>query len=474
MVAARLAALRLGASDAAHTTVVANADDPLVVWGAQGAAQVVWVAAGQLWRQDAVGCPACTGRIVFADGRLVVHVRVPPSPSRRRACAATSSSPPTVVTFRSRLALPGRCNLANAAMAAVAAGVLGCRRGRRLGGHGRRSPTSREGSPPCAWGATSVRLLLAKNPAGWAELLDLLEGGTDPVVIGINARIADGHDPSWLWDVPFERLAGRLVVATGERCRDLAVRLRHAGVAHVTVPDDLEALRAAASSHGASTSGNYTAFQDAAPPPRLGRVPDRPSPGALGLAHADGRRGDPGPGDAGGGHRGGRPGQRAAPPPGAIRRGLRRCGWWWSTPTCSAPTATAATGGCWPGGPCGATSRSSSIHAPSDAPLPGRGRRLLPRRWRGRSPGAVGGATARRGARRCRRRRCRGVGGVRRLPGDRAVLPRCRRPAPSGGGPARRGHGEGLGAPRRGGARRRADPDIGGDNGAATRSCSRP
>ena len=28
----------------------------------------------------------------------------------------------------------------------------------------------------------------------------------------INARIADGHDPSWLWDVPFERLAGRLVV----------------------------------------------------------------------------------------------------------------------------------------------------------------------------------------------------------------------------------------------------------------------
>ena len=58
----------------------------------------------------------------------------------------------------------------------------------------------------------------------------MLEGGTDPVVIGINARIADGHDPSWLWDVAFERLAGRPVVATGERCRDLAVRLRHAGV----------------------------------------------------------------------------------------------------------------------------------------------------------------------------------------------------------------------------------------------------
>ena len=52
-----------------------------------------------------------------------------------------------------------------------------------------------------------VRLLLAKNPAGWAEALDLIRPAPLPVVVGINARVADGHDPSWLWDVPFERLA---------------------------------------------------------------------------------------------------------------------------------------------------------------------------------------------------------------------------------------------------------------------------
>ena len=144
-----------------------------------------------------------------------------------------------------------------------------------------RWPTSREGSPRWRTARRSVRLLLAKNPAGWTELLDLLEGGTDPVVIGINARIADGHDPSWLWDVPFERLAGRLVVATGERCRDLAVRLRHGGVAHVTVPDDLEALRAAASTR-VEYVGNYTAFQDlrrhlAQPRPRSSAPGGRPA-----------------------------------------------------------------------------------------------------------------------------------------------------------------------------------------------------
>ena len=51
-----------------ETTVVANADDPLVVWGAGTARRVVWVAAGLRWRADAVGCPACEGRIAFAEG----------------------------------------------------------------------------------------------------------------------------------------------------------------------------------------------------------------------------------------------------------------------------------------------------------------------------------------------------------------------------------------------------------------------
>ncbi|MGD0379830.1 MAG: MurT ligase domain-containing protein [Acidimicrobiales bacterium] len=249
------------------TTVVANADDPLVVWGAQGVARVVWVAAGQLWRQDAVGCPACTGRIVFADGdwSCTCGFRRPrPDVVLRGEVLVTADGRDLPV----RLVLPGRCNLANAAVAAVAAGVMGVDEAGALAAMA--SVADVEGRfATVTSGDVEVRLLLAKNPAGWTELLDLLEGGTDPVVIGINARIADGHDPSWLWDVAFERLAGRQVVATGERCRDLAVRLRHAGVAHVTVPDDLEALHAPGSSR-VEYVGNYTAFQ--ALRRRLGRA----------------------------------------------------------------------------------------------------------------------------------------------------------------------------------------------------------
>ncbi len=55
------------------TVVVANADDPMVVWAAATAPDVRWVGAGQVWHNDAVGCPACGGGIAF-HGRWVVGV----------------------------------------------------------------------------------------------------------------------------------------------------------------------------------------------------------------------------------------------------------------------------------------------------------------------------------------------------------------------------------------------------------------
>ena len=103
-------------------------------------------------------------------------------------------------------------------------------------------------------------MLLAKNPAGWLEVFDLLSVPPTPVVIAVNSRVADGRDPSWLWDVPFERLQGRVVVATGERSRDLAVRLHYAGVQHRHEPDPLLAM-AAIGADQVEVVANYTAFQ---------------------------------------------------------------------------------------------------------------------------------------------------------------------------------------------------------------------
>jgi UDP-N-acetylmuramyl tripeptide synthase len=250
---------------------------------------ITWVATGQRWRSDAASCPACGNRIRWhppegaAAGspgpNAAAGLRGPNAAAGSSweclACGFSRCTPDLwldgdkLVTaegdhYPIRLQLPGWCNLANAAMAAAAAVALGVPLGAAL-------------PPMAAVGAVAgryevvdvegarVRLLLAKNPAGWAETLDLIRPAPVPVVVGINARVADGRDPSWLWDVPFERLQGRLVVATGERARDLAVRLRYAEVEHTVVNGYRDAVAAAAGAGGPDVdlAANYTSFQDA-------------------------------------------------------------------------------------------------------------------------------------------------------------------------------------------------------------------
>src|SRR5262249_57078924 len=70
-----------------------------------------------------------------------------------------------------------------------------------------------------------VRLLLAKNPAGWLEAFDVLDKAPVPVLLSVNAREPDGRDTSWLWDVDYRVLRGRPVFVTAGRRVDLAVRL---------------------------------------------------------------------------------------------------------------------------------------------------------------------------------------------------------------------------------------------------------
>ena len=79
----------------------------------------------------------------------------------------------------------------------------------------------------------SVRLMLAKNPAGFNEVLRAARGlgqGRN-FVVALNDRIADGRDVSWIWDVDFELLAGAdTVVVGGDRALDMRVRLKYAGL----------------------------------------------------------------------------------------------------------------------------------------------------------------------------------------------------------------------------------------------------
>ena len=109
------------------------------------------------------------------------------------------------------------------------------------------------------WRGHTLRLLLAKNPAGFAAMLGTFEDDGADVWVSINARIADGRDPSWLYDVPFEMLRGHRVYCFGDRRLDLATRLDYAGVDYVVVHDE-SALPT--SNDPINVVANYTAFQD--------------------------------------------------------------------------------------------------------------------------------------------------------------------------------------------------------------------
>ncbi len=238
-----------------RTVVVANADDPMVVSAADAATRSVWVAAGATWLGDATTCPRCGSTLTFTEpGWQCSCGLARPTPDwwieDSKACTADAVLPLDI-------RLPGQVNRSNAAMAIAAACAVGVPADQAASAlrevdvvAGRYAVVHR--------GGQDLRMLLAKNPAGWAGMLSML-GEPRPLLVIINAREADGRDTSWLWDVPFEQFGSRQVVASGERAADLGVRLSYAGLEHRTVADPLAALEALPPGQ-IDVVANYTAF----------------------------------------------------------------------------------------------------------------------------------------------------------------------------------------------------------------------
>ena len=148
-------------------------------------------------------------------------------------------------TRRVELALPGLYNVYNALAAAALTRALGASLDEIAAGLGRFSAAfGRFERIPT--GDKRILLLLIKNPAGANEAIRTLVDGGAPrlAVVALNDEIADGRDVSWIWDVDFEPLAGRLdrLVATGGRAAELALRFKYGGLdqAAIEVEPDLE------------------------------------------------------------------------------------------------------------------------------------------------------------------------------------------------------------------------------------------
>jgi UDP-N-acetylmuramyl tripeptide synthase len=266
--------------------VVANADDPMVVYaaGAHPADQITWFSAGQRWQDDSHVCPACGGHIERAGTGInrgsggepglsaTHHAEGSPVEDGSWACANGDLRRPEPqwrladgkivapdgAIHEVKLQLPGTVNLGNAATALAVASRFGVKpedAAPRLttvsSVAGRYAQVEREGR--------RIRLLLAKNPASWLEAFDMADDA--PTLLSINARDPDGLDTSWLYDVDYSPLRGRQVLVTGDRAMDLAVRLEVNGVPFSHVKTFAEAV-ASVPPGRLEVIANYTAFQD--------------------------------------------------------------------------------------------------------------------------------------------------------------------------------------------------------------------
>ena len=189
---------RAALAAAPRTHVVANADDPLVVWAAGAAPDVHWVGAGPALAARCRGLPVVRGAHRARRRHVGVHgAAASPGPRAevcagdgagdgvdaggvvRRAGATPSTSPCPAASTR-----PTRC------MATVAAEACGVDAAAALdamadGGEVAGRFTVR------TFGDTRARLMLAKNPAGWDELLDLV--AQDDGAVGREHQRAGGR-----------------------------------------------------------------------------------------------------------------------------------------------------------------------------------------------------------------------------------------------------------------------------------------
>ncbi len=260
----RAAARRLHAG----ARVVAVDHDPLVCYAAEAAPETLTVGlAGARLGRDAAGCPAC-GELLSAGAERPAcpACRWRPPPRQVRVERSGSDARIEGLGLKAEASLPVSSpgytsNVAAAWAAAVSLGVPPEVAMAAIAG----VQVVESRYAEAAWRGRTVRLLLAKNPAGWDEVLAAVASSRRPAAVSINAGVPDGRDTSWIWDVDMGVLRGRpLVVATGERAEDVALRLVVAGVDPVVEPRLEHALLRAAGEGGAvDLLADYTSFQAA-------------------------------------------------------------------------------------------------------------------------------------------------------------------------------------------------------------------
>jgi lipid II isoglutaminyl synthase (glutamine-hydrolysing) len=239
--------------------ILADADDPFVVWAALDWSNILWFSAGAYGHIDASTCPSCGVVLQWSPDRSNYSCGCGfAKPDAQWVLKADELHGQLGQRVKVVSGIPGLAALSNAARALVVASYFGISLEDSSAEISK--VTSVDGRfAKLKIGNTDFRLLLSKNPASWRETLATSASGPKSVLLVVNANAQDGKDTSWLWDVDFSPLRQRYVVVTGDRRLDLSARLTVNQIPHHVVADE----SAAATLLGeveADLIASYTAF----------------------------------------------------------------------------------------------------------------------------------------------------------------------------------------------------------------------
>lgn len=238
--------------------IVANGCDPHIVFSTTSVPEnnVEFVDLASKWHDDAHTCPMCGSLLTWDDSSHFV------CPTGDFATPQSLVNPAGVrIKIENALDLVGEWNINNATLAYFAAQHVcidddtifsSWKDVRDIAGRNAIFQLSEN---------QSVQLFLAKNPAGWNEtLLHLSDSRNDATIFAFNCNIADGKDPSWLYDVNFEDAAIENATVFGERATDMIVRLEVAGKSPTRATDIKNALAAHSDATHINIVASYTQF----------------------------------------------------------------------------------------------------------------------------------------------------------------------------------------------------------------------
>lgn len=239
--------------------ILADADDPFVVWAALDWSNVLWFSSGAHGHIDASTCPSCGTVLQWSQDKAYYSCRCGfEKPDAHWVLTADELYGRQGQRVKVVSGIPGRAALSNAARAVVAASYFGV--SLQDSSTAIAKITSVDGRfGKLRIGKTDFRLMLSKNPASWRETLATSASGPKAVLLVVNANTQDGKDTSWLWDVDFAPLQQRYVIVTGDRRLDVSARLTVNEIPHHLVANE----SAAATLLGevdADLIASYTAF----------------------------------------------------------------------------------------------------------------------------------------------------------------------------------------------------------------------